>query len=69
MCNGSWVHIGSLKQLVWRIWPIIIILQISMSIATMEEEIVGVTLRLNQAGHESNFKTSSFIALNFQRSR
>ena len=27
-----------------------------MSIATMEEEIAGATVRLNQAGHESNFQ-------------
>ena len=47
----------------------IITLQLSMSIATMEEEIVGVSMRLNPAGsHEIAIsKTSSCIALNFQR--
>ena len=37
-----------------------------MSIATMEEEIVGVTVRLNQAMRAIS-KTSPFMALNFQR--
>ena len=38
-----------------------------MSIATMEEEIVGVTLRLNQAMRAIS-KTPSFIALRGQGS-
>ena len=54
-------------NLVRRIKPIDI-LQLSMPIATMEEEIVGVTVRLNQPmRQQSCFKTLSFIALNYQR--
>ena len=46
----------------------IIILQLSMSIATMEEEIVDVSVRLNQAMKQRFPKIiSSYIALNFQR--
>ena len=46
--NGSWVRDRSLRQH----GPenkVIITLQLSMSNATMEEEIVGVSVRLNQA--------------------
>ena len=46
--NGSWVHTGSLRQH-GQENKVIITLQLSMSIATMEEEIVGVSVRLNQA--------------------
>ena len=45
MCNGSWVRAGSLTQHGQEI----ITLQLFMSVATMEEEIVGVSVRLNQA--------------------
>ena len=39
-----------------------------MSIAIMEEEIVGVSVRLNQTIRQQfPLKTLSFIALNFQR--
>ena len=40
-------------------------LQLSMSIATMGEETMGVSVRLNQAMRAIS-KTLSFIALNFQ---
>ena len=39
----------------------------SMSIATMEEEIVDVNLRLNQAVTQQFSKISSGIVSNFQR--
>ena len=45
---------------------VIITLQLPMSIATMEEENVGVSERLNQPMRAIS-KTSSCIALNFQR--
>ena len=38
-----------------------------MSIATMEEEIVEVNVRLNQVVRQQFFRSSSDIALNFQR--
>ena len=38
-----------------------------MSTATMEEETVEVNVRLNQAVRQQIFRTSSDIALNFQR--
>ena len=38
-----------------------------MSTATMEEEIVDVNMRLNQAVRQQFSRTSSGIALNFQR--
>ena len=40
-------------------------LQLSMSIATMEEEIVDVNVRLNPAIRQQFSRTSSGIALNF----
>ena len=46
---------------------VIIRLQLSMSIATMEEEIVEANVRLNQAVRQQFSRTSSGIALNFQR--
>ena len=38
-----------------------------MSIATMEEEIVDVNMRLDQAVRQWFPRTSSSVALNFQR--
>ena len=38
-----------------------------MSIATIEEEIVDVNVRLNQFVTQQFFRTSSIIAFNFQR--
>ena len=44
----------------------IITLQLSMSIATMEEDIMGISVI--KPDHETVIsKTSSYIALNFQR--
>ena len=66
LCNGSWVHTGSLRQH-GQENQVIITLQLSMDIATMEEEIVGVSVRLNQAMRQQFPKTWSCMALNFQR--
>ena len=46
--NASWVRARSLRQH-GQENKVIVTLQLSMSIATMEEEIVGVSVRLNQA--------------------
>ena len=48
LCNGSWIRVGSIQQH-GQANEVIITLQLSMSIATIEEEIVGVSVRLNQA--------------------
>ena len=48
LCNGSWVLTGSLRQH-GQENQVIIALQLFMSIATKEEEFVGVSVRLNQA--------------------
>ena len=44
----------------------IITQQLSMSIATLEEEIVDVTVRLNQAVRQRFSRTPSGMALDFQ---
>ena len=41
--------------------------QLSVSIAKMEEEILDVNVRLNQAVRQRLSRTSSDMALNFQR--
>ena len=48
LCNGSWVRARSLRQHDQEN-QVIITLQLSVPIVTMEEEIVGVNVRLNKA--------------------
>ena len=48
LCNGSWIRARSIRQH-GQENLVIITLQLSLSIATMEEEIVGGSVRLNQA--------------------
>ena len=64
LCNGSWVD-GSLRQH-GQENEVINILQLSMSIV-MEGEIVDVNGRLKQVVRQRLSRTSSGIALNFQR--
>ena len=66
--SDSWVCTGYLTRQRGQENQVIITLQLSMSIATMEEEIVGVSIYEIKAGHETAIsETLSCIALNFQR--
>ena len=66
--SNSWVCTGSLTRQRGQQNQVIITLQLFMSFATMEEEIVGVSIYEIKPGHETAIsETSSCVALNFQR--
>ena len=66
--SDSWVCTGYLTRQRGQENQVIITLQLSMSIATMEEEIVCVCYYEIKPGHETAIsETSSCVALNFQR--
>ena len=66
--SDSWVCTGSLTRHRGQENQVISTLQLSMCIATMEEEIVGVSIYEIKPGHETAIsETSSCVVLNFQR--